>query len=307
MTKILAITGGVGGAKLALGLSKVLNEDEVLFLVNTGDDFQHLGLEISPDVDSLLYALSEKNNPELGWGRKDESWNFISTLEELGEDAWFRLGDRDLALHIIRTQKLARGESIQQVTDELSAALGIRHRIAPMSQSKISTIVETPDGKLGFQEYFVREKCEPKVVNFQFQGIETAEPNPVVVSWLKKCDGVVICPSNPYVSVDPILKVPGLKKLLRSKPVIAVSPIVGGLAIKGPAAKMMKELGVPPSPIAVSDHYGDLLSGFVLDKTDGDQANDISIPSIVTQTVMVTLQDRIDLAKQCVRFLEELA
>lgn len=307
MTKILAITGGVGGAKLALGLSKVLNEDEVLFLVNTGDDFQHLGLEISPDVDSLLYALSEKNNPELGWGRKDESWNFISTLEELGEDAWFRLGDRDLALHIIRTQKLARGESIQQVTDELSAALGIRHRIAPMSQSKISTIVETPDGKLGFQEYFVREKCEPKVLNFQFQGIETAEPNPVVVSWLKKCDGVVICPSNPYVSVDPILKVPGLKELLRSKPVIAVSPIVGGLAIKGPAAKMMKELGVPPSPIAVSDHYGDLLSGFVLDKTDGDQANDISIPSIVTQTVMVTLQDRIDLAKQCVRFLEELA
>ena len=307
MTKILAITGGVGGAKLALGLSKVLNEDEVLFLVNTGDDFQHLGLEISPDVDSLLYALSEKNNPELGWGRKDESWNFISTLEELGEDAWFRLGDRDLALHIIRTQKLARGESIQQVTDELSAALGIRHRIAPMSQSKISTIVETPDGKLGFQEYFVREKCEPKVLNFQFQGIETAEPNPVVVSWLKKCDGVVICPSNPYVSVDPILKVPGLKELLRSKPVIAVSPIVGGLAIKGPAAKMMKELGVPPSPIAVSDHYGDLLSGFVLDITDGDQANDISIPSIVTQTVMVTLQDRIDLAKQCVRFLEELA
>ena len=307
MTKILAITGGVGGAKLALGLSKVLNEDEVLFLVNTGDDFQHLGLEISPDVDSLLYALSEKNNPELGWGRKDESWNFISTLEELGEDAWFRLGDRDLALHIIRTQKLARGRSIQQVTDELSAALGIRHRIAPMSQSKISTIVETPDGKLGFQEYFVREKCEPKVLNFQFQGIETAEPNPVVVSWLKKCDGVVICPSNPYVSVDPILKVPGLKELLRSKPVIAVSPIVGGLAIKGPAAKMMKELGVPPSPIAVSDHYGDLLSGFVLDKTDVDQANDISIPSIVTQTVMVTLQDRIDLAKQCVRFLEELA
>lgn len=307
MTKILAITGGVGGAKLALGLSKVLNEEEVLFLVNTGDDFQHLGLEISPDVDSLLYALSEKNNPELGWGRKDESWNFISTLEELGEDAWFRLGDRDLALHVIRTQKLARGESIQQVTDDISAALGIRHRIAPMSQSKISTIVETPGGKLGFQEYFVREKCEPKVVNFQFQGIETAEPNPVVVSWLRQCDGVVICPSNPYVSVDPILKVPGLKELLRSKPVIAVSPIVGGLAIKGPAAKMMKELGVPPSPIAVSDHYGDLLSGFVLDKTDSDQANDISIPSIVTQTVMVTLQDRIDLAKQCVRFLEELA
>lgn len=307
MTKILAITGGVGGAKLALGLSKILNEKEVLFLVNTGDDFQHLGLEISPDVDSLLYALSEKNNPELGWGRKDESWNFISTLEELGTDAWFRLGDRDLALHITRTQAIAQGKSLQEVTDHLSAALGIKHRIAPMSQDRISTIVETPEGKLGFQEYFVREKCEPEVVNFHFEGIKSAKPNPIVASWMKNCDGILICPSNPYVSVDPILKVPGYQELFHSKPVIAVSPIVGGLAIKGPAAKMMKELGVPPTPTAVSEHYGDLLSGFILDETDGDQANDISIPSIVTQTVMVTLQDRIELAKQCVRFLEELA
>ncbi len=307
MTRILAITGGVGGAKLALGLSKILDEKEVLFLVNTGDDFQHLGLEISPDIDSLLYALSGKNNPELGWGRKDESWNFISTLEELGKDAWFRLGDRDLALHIIRTQMFADGRSMQEVTDALSSALGIKHRIAPMSQERISTIVETPDSKLGFQEYFVREKCEPKVVDFQFEGIENAKPNPIVVSWVKKCDGIVICPSNPYVSVDPILKVPGHVELFRSKPVIAVSPIVGGLAIKGPAAKMMQELGVPPTPRAVSEHYGDLLSGFILDETDGDQANDIAIPSIVTETVMVTLQDRIDLARQCVRFLEELA
>ena len=307
MTKILAITGGVGGAKLALGLSKILSDKEVLFLVNTGDDFQHLGLEISPDIDSLLYALSEKNNPDLGWGRKDESWNFISTLEELGAESWFRLGDRDLAIHIIRTQMLSTGKTRQEVADHLANALGIKHRIAPMSMSKVGTLVDTPHGELAFQEYFVRERCEPEVVNFRFEGIGTAEPNPLVFSWLNDCDGILICPSNPYVSVDPILKIPGYAEIFRSKPVIAVSPIVGGMAIKGPAAKMMTELGIPPTPMAVAKHYGDLLSGFVLDETDGEQANDISIPSIVTQTIMLTLKDRIDLATQCVRFLEDLS
>ena len=307
MTKILAITGGVGGAKLALGLSKILSDKEVLFLVNTGDDFQHLGLEISPDIDSLLYALSEKNNPDLGWGRKDESWNFISTLEELGAESWFRLGDRDLAIHIIRTQMLSAGKTRQEVADHLANALGIKHRIAPMSMSKVGTLVDTPHGELAFQEYFVRERCEPEVVNFRFEGIGTAEPNPLVSSWLKDCDGILICPSNPYVSVDPILKIPGYAEIFRSKPVIAVSPIVGGMAIKGPAAKMMTELGIPPTPMAVAKHYGDLLSGFVLDETDREQANDISIPSIVTQTIMLTLKDRIDLATQCVRFLEDLS
>ena len=306
MTKILAITGGVGGAKLALGLSKILSDKEVLFLVNTGDDFQHLGLEISPDIDSLLYALSEKNNPDLGWGRKDELWNFISTLEELGAESWFRLGDRDLATHIIRTQMLSAGKNRQEVADHLANALGIKHRIAPMSMSKVGTLVDTPHGELAFQEYFVRERCEPEVVNFRFEGIGTAEPNPLVFSWLNDCDGILICPSNPYVSVDPILKIPGYAEIFRSKPVIAVSPIVGGMAIKGPAAKMMTELGIPPTPMAVAKHYGDLLSGFVLDETDGEQANDISIPSIVTQTIMLTLKDRIDLATQCVRFLKDL-
>ena len=306
MTKILAITGGVGGAKLALGLSKILNPDELLFLVNTGDDFQHLGLEISPDLDSLLYALSEKNNPELGWGRANESWACISELEELGADSWFRLGDRDLALHLVRTQMLNQGATLQNVADRLSESLGIDHRIAPMSNDKISTTVNTPNGKLAFQEYFVREQCEPAVIDFDFEGIEKSTPNPVVMSWLDECDGIIICPSNPYVSVDTILSVPKYRDAFQSKPVIAVSPIVGGLAIKGPAAKMMTELGVPPTPIAVAKHYGSLLSGFVLDQTDHEQAKDIPIPSIVTQTIMLTLQDRIELAEQCVGFLEEL-
>ena len=306
MTKILAITGGVGGAKLALGLSKILNPDELLFLVNTGDDFQHLGLEISPDLDSLLYALSGKNNPELGWGRANETWACISELEELGADSWFRLGDRDLALHLVRTQMLNQGATLQNVADRLSESLGIDHRIAPMSNDKISTTVNTPNGKLAFQEYFVREQCEPAVIDFDFEGIENSKPNPVVMSWLDECDGIIICPSNPYVSVDTILSVPKYRDAFQSKPVIAVSPIVGGLAIKGPAAKMMTELGVPPTPIAVAKHYGSLLSGFVLDQTDHEQAKDIPIPSIVTQTIMLTLQDRIALAEQCVRFLEEM-
>ena len=306
MTKILAITGGVGGAKLALGLSKILNPDELLFLVNTGDDFQHLGLEISPDLDSLLYALSGKNNPELGWGRANETWACISELEELGADSWFRLGDRDLALHLVRTQMLNQGATLQNVADRLSESLRIDHRIAPMSNDKISTTVNTPNGKLAFQEYFVREQCEPAVIDFDFEGIEKSTPNPVVMSWLDECDGIIICPSNPYVSVDTILSVPKYRDAFQSKPVIAVSPIVGGLAIKGPAAKMMTELGVPPTPIAVAKHYGSLLSGFVLDQTDHEQAKDIPIPSIVTQTIMLTLQDRIALAEQCVRFLEEM-
>ena len=306
MTKILAITGGVGGAKLALGLSKILNPDELLFLVNTGDDFQHLGLEISPDLDSLLYALSGKNNPELGWGRANETWACISELGELGADSWFRLGDRDLALHLVRTQMLNQGATLQKVADRLSESLGIDHRIAPMSNDKISTTVNTPNGKLAFQEYFVREQCEPAVIDFDFEGIEKSTPNPVVMSWLDECDGIIICPSNPYVSVDTILSVPKYRDAFQSKPVIAVSPIVGGLAIKGPAAKMMTELGVPPTPIAVAKHYGSLLSGFVLDQTDHEQAKDIPIPSIVTQTIMLTLQDRIALAEQCVRFLEEM-
>ena len=306
MTKILAITGGVGGAKLALGLSKILTPDELLFLVNTGDDFQHLGLEISPDLDSLLYALSGKNNPELGWGRANETWACISELEELGADSWFRLGDRDLALHLLRTQMLTQGATLQNVADRLSKSLGIDHRIAPMSNDKISTTVNTPNGKLAFQEYFVREQCEPAVIDFDFEGIENSKPNPVVMSWLDECDGIIICPSNPYVSVDTILSVPKYRDTFQSKPVIAVSPIVGGLAIKGPAAKMMKELGVPPTPIAVAKHYGSLLSGFVLDQTDHEQAKDIPIPSIVTQTIMLTLLDRIALAEQCVRFLEEI-
>ena len=305
--KILAITGGVGGAKLALGLSKVLSADEVLFAVNTGDDFEHLGLHISPDIDSLTYALAEENNTDLGWGRQGETWQFIDTLAALGGESWFRLGDKDLALHIYRTQALNKGASLTEATAQIASALGISHQIVPMSDDPVRTIVHCDQGALAFQHYFVREACRPAVQGFEFEGLSQAALNPRISAWLKDCDGVVICPSNPYVSVDPLLGLAGFRAAINSLPVVAVSPIVGGMAIKGPAAKMMAELDVPASAAAVAAHYGDTISGFVLDQSDKKDTKQIKIPTIVTQTIMVTLEDRVSLAKDTLGFLKELA
>lgn len=307
MPRILAITGGVGGAKLALGLSKVLNPDEVMFAVNTGDDFTHFGLHISPDIDSLTYALAEQNNTELGWGRAGETWQFIEAMEQLGGETWFRLGDKDLALHTRRTQLLQAGASLTEATAEISRALGIQHRIAPMSDDPVRTMVHTDTGTLAFQHYFVREQCKPVVSGFEFTGIQDAHLNPMLAAFLRDCDGVVICPSNPYVSVDPLLSITGVRAALQQLPLIAVSPIVGGIAIKGPAAKMMQELNVPASASAVAAHYDGLLNGFVLDNTDADQAGHFNVPTLVTHTIMDTLEHKVALAEACVEFLLELA
>ena len=308
--KILAITGGVGGAKLALGLSKVLSETELLFAVNTGDDFEHLGLHISPDIDSLTYALAEQNNQELGWGREGETWQFIETLDALGGESWFRLGDKDLALHMRRTELLQDGASLTEATAAITNAMGIRHRVAPMTDDPVRTIVHSDQGDLAFQHYFVRERCEPKVSGFSFSGIDDATVNPQIVDWMKDCTGVIICPSNPYVSVDPLLKLPGFLDLITALPVIAISPIVGGIAIKGPAAKMMQELHVPATALGVAEHYGNLLSGFIIDKTDEtDMANihkQTQIETIATQTIMVTLADRVSLAEDTLGMLQQI-
>lgn len=314
-TKILAVTGGVGGAKLALGLSKVLPPDELLFAVNTGDDFEHLGLHISPDVDSLTYALAEQNNQELGWGREGESWQFIETLGGLGGEAWFRLGDKDMALHTQRTQLLRAGTSLTEATASITQAMHIAHTVAPMTDSPVRTIVHTHKGDLAFQHYFVRDRCEPAVTGFSFDGIEAAPLNPLIDAWLEDCTGVVICPSNPYVSVDPLLKLQGLAERLVDLPVVAISPIVGGIAIKGPAAKMMAELNVPASAAAVAEHYHNhypgLLSGFIVDQTDENEAGEITkrleLPTIVTNSIMLTLQDRMDLAHATIGFLRNIS
>ena len=309
---ILALAGGVGGAKLAAGLQAALEAPaELLTVVNTGDDFEHLDLSICPDLDTVMYTLSGRANPETGWGLAGESWNFLEALGTLGGEDWFRLGDRDLATHVERTRRLRAGESLSAVTADLAARLGVPSRIAPMSDDPVRTVVETPDGDLPFQEYFVRRRCEPVVRGLRFEGAPEARMSAAFEAALADpaLEAVVLCPSNPYLSVDPILAVPGVRAALAgcTAPVVAVSPIVGGRAIKGPAAKIMEELGVEVSAAAVAARYRDLLDGFVLDETDGALAAEIESAGAgfrvtAEQTVMRSDDDRARLAARVLGF-----
>ncbi|NQV60143.1 MAG: 2-phospho-L-lactate transferase [Alphaproteobacteria bacterium] len=310
---VIALSGGVGGAKLALGLSRLGLGDDLLVVTNVGDDFEHLGLNICPDLDSVTYALAGLNDQAKGWGRADEGWRFMAALGELGGENWFNLGDRDLAMHVLRSEALARGESLTQVTRSITRQLGITAQVVPMSDDPVRTMVQTADGPLAFQHYFVRDRCEPVVTGFVFDGIAAARPQADFMTALKNPDlrAVIITPSNPFVSVDPILELPGVRAAMGAAPapVIAVSPIVAGLAIKGPAAKMMAELGMPSTALAVAQHYGDLLDGFVLDHGDQDQADAVAalgIRPLVTKTVMESLEDRIKLAEFVLEAADEL-
>lgn len=311
--RFLALTGGVGGAKLAVGLRQLLGPEELSFLVNTGDDFEHLGLHVSPDLDSLMYALADLSNPDTGWGRRGETWQFFETLRELGGESWFRLGDRDLAVHVQRTARLRAGVPLSAVTRELNAALGTTHPIWPMSDDPVPTIVHTTQGPLAFQHYFVREGCTPGVTGFAFEHAARAKPLPAVLELLADpaLTGIVICPSNPFVSIDPILAVPEIRAALRASaaPVVAVSPIVAGLALKGPTAKMMAELAVPSTAVAVAAHYGDLLDGFVIDAQDESLLGafrDTGPAAIAAPTVMLTFDDKVRLATLVIEFAREL-
>ena len=310
--RVVALTGGIGGAKLALGLTRLLGPDELSFVVNTGDDFEHLGFHISPDVDTLTYTLAEEANPETGWGRRDETWHFMEALERFGGETWFRLGDRDLALHAFRRTRLNAGATLTRVTREICEKLGIAHDVWPMSDQPVRTRVRTPEGSLAFQHYFVRDRCAPAVPGFEFAGIESAAVNPELVTALQgPVRAVVICPSNPFVSVDPILDIPGMRDLLRGTdaPVLAVSPIVGGEAIKGPTAKMMRELAIPATAERVAAHYAGLITAFVLDERDAAARPVVAamgLDTVVAQTVMVTLQDRVDLARAVLDFIDRL-
>lgn len=312
--RYLAITGGVGGAKLALGLSKLLGADQLAFVVNTGDDFEHLGLHISPDIDTLIYTLGDVNNPETGWGRRDESWQFMQALTDLRGDTWFRLGDKDLAVHIKRANALAQGHSLGRVTAELAVSFGITHGIFPMSNDPVRTRVHTDSGTMAFQHYFVRERCKPAVTGFDFEGIGQAVINPDIEKWLNDpaLAGIILCPSNPFVSIDPILSLPRMRERLQqcAAPVIAVSPVVGGAAIKGPTVKMMQELSLPTSASQVAVHYQDFLRGFVFDNEDENlesEVQSLGLATAVTNTVMVSLDDRVQLAKICIDLVRALA
>lgn len=305
---VLALSGGVGGAKLALGLADILPPGLLHVLVNTGDDFRHLGLHISPDIDTLLYTLSGQANAAQGWGLAGESWQAMTALEQLGGDTWFCLGDRDLATHLRRTGMLESGSDLLQVTAELAKQMGIASHVHPMCAEAVRTTVRCADRALPFQQYFVKEQCAPAVTGFSFEGIADARPNRNVMTLLREqaFSAIVVCPSNPFVSIDPILGLPGFWPALRDNPapLVVVSPIVAGMAIKGPAAKMMAELGVPVTALGVAQHYcahyPGLLDYFVIDASDATLAPDIAALGVevaVTSTVMKSREDKRRLAR----------
>lgn len=308
--KVLALCGGVGGAKLALGLYRVLAPGRLTVAINTGDDFEHLGLHVSPDIDTVTYTLAGLNDTERGWGLADESWNFMAALGRLGGEKWFNLGDRDLATHVLRTIQLKEGRSLSEITAGFAARLGIEAHLLPMSDDPVRTKVSTPEGELDFQRYFVERQCAPEVRAITFEGVADARPHPALMQALADSSlaAIVICPSNPYLSVDPLLALPGLREALASAPppVIAVSPIVGGAAVKGPTAKIMCELNLPVTTASVAEHYRGLVDGLVIDESDAAEAATLDLPVLATGTVMHTVEDKERLARAVLDFAHSL-
>lgn len=298
---VLALAGGVGGAKLALGFSRTLAPDELTIVVNTGDDEEFFGLHVSPDLDTVMYTLAGISNPETGWGLVGETFAALERLKEYGADSWFNLGDKDMATHIRRTQLMRQGHMLSQVTESLRSALGVKHAIVPMSDDRVRTMVNTDEGELRFQEYFVKRRCEPAVKSLRFEGAENAKPAPAFLEALERAGSLVFCPSNPFLSVAPILAVPEVRERIEgfSGLRVAVSPIVGGQALKGPAAKMLGELGHDVSCVGVARQYQGLCDVFVIDDIDQAHANEfenLGMRAEVTGTVMETDEDKIRLA-----------
>jgi LPPG:FO 2-phospho-L-lactate transferase len=314
VSHVVALCGGVGGAKLAFGLARVLPPEDLTIVVNTGDDFEHLGLHVSPDVDTVLYTLSGLSDRERGWGRAGETWGFMAALRQLGGDAWFNLGDHDLAMHVERSWRLRAGQTLSQITAHTARTLGIAPSLVPMTDDPVRTVVETPDGPLDFQRYFVQARAEPRALRIRFDGAEAARPSPGFAQALARGDVacVIICPSNPYLSIDPILSLPGVREALGrlGAPIVAVSPIVGGQALKGPAAKLMAELGAEPGSLAVARHYRGLVSGLVIDDADAHEAGALraaGVTPLVTGTIMLSDEDRTRLARETLDFARGLA
>lgn len=310
--KVVALAGGVGGAKLADGIYRLIPKVDLTVIVNTGDDFTHFGLNISPDLDTVCYNLAGMENPETGWGRGSEQWETMDLIKQLGGPDWFSLGNRDLATHLERTHRLEEGDSLSSITADFCQVWGITARIIPMSDDLVPTLVKTDQGLLPFQEYFVKLGSKPEVSGFVFQGVESAKPAPGVLSEIEEADIVVICPSNPWVSIAPILSVPGILEALKKKIVLAVSPIIAGEAVKGPAAKMYREMGLQPSALSVAEGYSDLITGFIIDQKDQNLIKEIissfdgHIWILQADTLMKNRQDRIRLAGEVVIFGNQL-
>lgn len=303
--KATILTGGVGGAKFVLGLERSGLADSITAIVNTGDDFRHLGLHVSPDIDTLLYTLSGKSNVAQGWGREGETWQFLDAVKSLAGPDWFRLGDGDLALHVLRTARLAAGESLSAIITDFATAWAIPTRILPMSDDPVATFVETDEGVLEFQRYFVGRQCAPRVSAIRFEGAEEAKAAPGVVEAILSADAVFVAPSNPFLSVDPLLAVAEIAGALEetTAPVIAISPIVGGTAVKGPTAKIMAELGLAADNDAIADHYSGFVDALLIDASD---AAPVALPSRATDTMMRTVEDKIRVAREAVALAEAM-
>ena len=268
--KVTLLAGGVGAARLLRGLAALVRPSRLTVIVNTADDDVFHGLQVSPDVDTILYTLAGLSDPGRGWGLLGDTFQAVDALEKYGVDTWFRLGDRDLATHLFRTQRLAAGAPLSEVTAEQTRSLGVKVRVLPMTDGRVRTQIDTAQGRLSFQEYLVRERARPSVRSIRYAGIRTAKPAPGVLAAIEQADVVVIAPSNPFVSIGPILGLAGVRAAVRraTAPVVAVSPLIGGRPVKGPADRMMRSLGMKPSPLPLAELYKDLLDGMVIDTAD---------------------------------------
>ena len=308
--RVVALAGGVGGAKLALGLLRALPVADLSVVGNTGDDETFFGLHVSPDLDTLMYTLAGLADPERGWGLAEESFRALDMLGHYGESTWFNLGDRDLATHIMRTQLLRDGWSLTRTTEHLARRLGVECTLAPMSDDPVRTVVETDEGVLPFQTYFVGRKCEPRTIAVRFEGADEARMSPVFAEALERAEAVIFCPSNPILSIGPILAVPGVAEAIRgfNGARVAVSPIVGSQALRGPAAKMMQELGEDVSPVGIAKRLAGLCDLLVIDNLDAELADDVrntGMEAFVTNTVMETDGDKQRLAEEICDSIEQ--
>ena len=303
--RVVALAGGGSGARLAQGLAAVLPPGSLSIIVNTGDDFEYLNLNICPDLDTVLYTLAGLANTNTGWGLEGDTSYCLDALQRLGEPTWFHLGDCDLATHLFRSQHLSQGQRLTEITTQIAAALGVQHRILPMCDTPLHTRILTDEGEMAFQEYFVRRAWQPRLTSLRWEGLENAHPTPEVSAALAAANLVIICPSNPFVSIDPILLLPGMRDIIRTRLVVAVSPILGGQAVKGPAAKMFSELNIEPSALAVAAHYHDILTGYIVDTVDEElvpQVQALGMAAMAAPILMPGLSERTAVAQTVLNF-----
>jgi LPPG:FO 2-phospho-L-lactate transferase len=300
--RVVALAGGIGAARFLEGLTRVLAPGEIFLIGNTGDDLEMHGLHISPDLDTVTYTLAGLSEPKRGWGIRGDTFRCLESLGNLGRDTWFQLGDRDIATHLYRTDRLRQGATLSEVTREITLALGVRSVIVPMSDDRLRTRVQTPSGEIDFQTYFVKHHARDTVVSIRFEGASEAAPAPRVMEAIAEADAIILCPSNPFISIGPILSVPGIRAALRGRRdrVIGISPIVGGRALKGPAARMMKSMGLRSSALEIAKLYADFMGVFVLDEADRKHAAEVEslgVRAVVTKTIMTGAREKKKLAR----------